>query len=225
MKHYHFAFLAAAVAILVAGCSKSQPKPEPEKTLKVTPSTLSFDAASSTKQVTVTTNDTWEATTSASWIELKTESKTVLQVKVKANEAAAGEAAAARNGEVVITTKGGKTEKVTVSQAAESIVFTVTAVGSTEFTSDGGALTVTVGHNVNYTVSCAADWIEEVTTKAVKTDSRDFNVKANTGEAREAEIIFTPATGEAKKVTVKQAKYVEPGTGIGDISEGEPYVW
>lgn len=213
MKVKHLLILAAALSFLAAGCKEPQPTPtptpQPEKTLTVAPTTLNFETAGATKKVTVTTEDTWEATASATWIELKVESKTSLAVTVKENVAEAGKAAAAREGTITVKTAGGKTASVAVTQDAESIIFTVVG-GTAEIAAEGGPLEVKVDHNVDYQVAVGADWIEEATTKAVATDTRKFTVKANTGDARQGEITFTPAGGTAQKVTVKQAEYVAP---------------
>lgn len=76
--------------------------------------------------------------------------------------------------------------------------FKVSASG-TDFSSQGGSLSVLVSTNVEYnvTVKEGADWIIPVKTKAVTDYSLVFEIKANTDvEERKGSILFTSSAGE-----------------------------
>ncbi len=78
---------------------------------------------------------------------------------------------------------------------------------------EGGATTISVQlkSNIDYTVSISNDWISEVSTRAVSSSIKNFNVAKNkTGKSRTGKISFTSSDGKrTATVTVTQATFVE----------------
>ena len=78
---------------------------------------------------------------------------------------------------------------------------------------EGGATTISVQlkSNIDYTVSTSNDWISEVSTRAVSSSTRNFNIATNkTGKSRTGKISFTSSDGKkTATVTVVQATLVE----------------
>ena len=84
-------------------------------------------------------------------------------------------------------------------------------VAKNEYSVDrtGGMLSFDVNTNVDFSVTVAVDWIHQVTTKGLTTETLTFNIDANESEeAREA--IITIAYGDLKQeITVNQGSIAE----------------
>ena len=64
---------------------------------------------------------------------------------------------------------------------------------------DGGIIQIEVEHSVDYDYYINADWITQVTSRAIETDCLNFNVAPNTnGERREGTISFVSYDGEIR---------------------------
>ena len=205
--------LCALTAFTVTSCKDEPKEPTPTPTpdaatITVSPTSLSFDAAGATKDLTVKSNADWTVTVpaDASWLTVSAKSGSKdgsVKVTAAANAGAAGAAAAAREAKLTFAVEGKKVD-VTVSQAAEAIVFVVS--GDTAVVpAAGGQVAVKVEYNEAYTVGTLPEWITAAT-KATKTDNLAFSVAANEAATeRTADITFTSASGKTGKVTVKQA--------------------
>jgi len=206
MKIKHILPLLAAVSIFAFSCKIEEPVVE--TTLSVNPTSLSFAYEGSSQSVTVTTNAAqWEAIGDQNWLTVvpANDGKTFAVTASAYTETGA----AARTATVTVTA-GTKTAKVSVSQTAETVVFTVEG-GTADVPAEGASVNVKVKHNTTYTVGTLPEWITNVSTKAVTTDNLKFQVAANaTYDARTADITFTAATGQTGKVTVKQTGAKKP---------------
>lgn len=78
---------------------------------------------------------------------------------------------------------------------------------------EGGAATISVElkSNIEYTVSISEDWISEVSTRAVSSSTKNFNISTNkTGKSRTGEITFMTSDGKkSSTVTITQASLIE----------------
>lgn len=142
---------------------------------------------------------------SESWIhEVKTKGmrSTTLTYAVDSNEDYDS-----RTCRVIITCKElGQTDIVTITQAQKDAI--VIAQSKYEIPSKGGDFTIGVGHNVDYTYTVGAEWIKEISTKALTTDYLNFRVEEYKGnEKREAAITFKSADGSlTQTVMVTQSQ-------------------
>mgnify|MGYP002623354026 FL=1 len=134
-----------------------------------------------------------------------------------------------REGTVTVKSAVGS-EKITVYQdaAAPSVILSSESVS---IKADGGTFTVDVNTNVDVAmaITSGADWLNEVTTKAMSTHTYTFQAAANEGyDAREGKITFNNTeSGIEASVTVTQMQkdaiivskpVYEIGANGGDIS-------
>ena len=106
-----------------------------------------------------------------------------------------------RVGEIIIK-GGGFTETVTVTQAQTNHI----SLSTTEqnFGKEGGSFSVDVEHNVDYTVQISADWISQVQTRAVKTQTLNFAIAENTTYDDRSATITISGSGITETITVTQ---------------------
>lgn len=100
----------------------------------------------------------------------------------------------------------GLSETVYVVQMQKDAI--VVTPGSVNVDSDGGDITIKLGHNVDYSTAIDVDWISKTDTKAFTTESLSFHIEANpSNDNREGHITFTSADGSIKQtVAVLQAQ-------------------
>ena len=113
--------------------------------------------------------------------------------------------------EARIILKGGNlTEEVTVRQeGAEEPVFSISAT-NVEVGAEQSTFEITVTSNMGYEIKPQADWIMEITSKAVSDNVHVFEVSENSStQAREGIIVFCNDAQTCIPVTVKQAG-IEP---------------
>jgi hypothetical protein len=112
-----------------------------------------------------------------------------------------------REGKITFT-GGGRSETVTVYQAAETPTLVLTQ-NEYDVPSEGQTIQVELKSNLDYEVQMPdVDWIEESQSRAISTHTHYFTVHANpTYDARSAQITFVNAeTGLSEKVTVRQVQ-------------------
>jgi hypothetical protein len=112
-----------------------------------------------------------------------------------------------REGKITFT-GGGRSETVTVYQAAETPTLVLTQ-NEYDVPSEGQTLQVELKSNLDYEVQMPdVDWIEESQSRAISTHTHYFTVHANpTYDARSAQITFVNAeTGLSEKVIVRQVQ-------------------
>ena len=80
----------------------------------------------------------------------------------------------------------------------------ILVLSQTDYNLGGGASTISIElkSNISYVVTTSADWITEVSTRAVSSSTKKFDISANrTGQSRSGRITFTTSDG-SKSATV-----------------------
>lgn len=210
MKHI-FTIIMAFCLSLVVSCAEQTITP-PEPTLLIEPASVSFSTAATSKSVKITTNqDSWAAkflgTQPEGWSLSTTKGELIVTV-TKNTELNTKSAK--------IKVSAGSLEKeVTVSQLGEApaILVDKSSVSLTEPTE--ATFTIVVTANVDIDVNISEAWITQTSpaqSKVMTDRSYTFNVVANDGALRTANITFTKqgATLPTSIVSVSQAAYVDP---------------
>ena len=113
-----------------------------------------------------------------------------------------------REGAVVVSSSLGQETFKVFQQGSEPTL--VLSSNQETVSADGGTFTVEVRHNVEVSMEMpkGVDWLSEVTTRAMSTDSYTFQVSANdTYESREASIrFFNEELGLSESVKVTQVQ-------------------
>ena len=159
-----------------------------------------------TIQVSTNIDFTSTVTAGADWlvpVQTKGLTNHTLTFKVAANEGSEK-----REGAVVVSCSlGQETFKVFQEGSGPTLVLSSNQVSIPE---EGGIFTVEVKHNVEVSMEMpkGIEWLSEVTTRSMSTDSYTFQVSANdTYEAREADIrFFNEEMGLSETVKVTQVQ-------------------
>jgi len=143
--------LTRTVSITQAG---AQP---PTASLSVSPSSLTFGATGSTQSVTVTSNIQWNVSCSVAWVTISATSGSgngTVSITCSSNETYYARYAS------VTFSGGGLTQTVSLSQSgAEQPAYTLSvSPSSLTFNADGGAQSVTVTSNTQWTALSSASW-------------------------------------------------------------------
>lgn len=193
--------LVAALSMLLFSCTE-----EPVLTLKSGNSSIDVPADGGSASVTISCNNAWSASTSAPWIMVSPSSGMAgdnnISISVSSNTEAVE-----RQGVVTIQSEG-LNINVNVKQAqANAIILSQKEVNISD---DGGAFTVNVKSNVNYTVdiSNGSGWLENIGSKALTSKDYTFSVKKNESyDDRTAVITFKDvSSGISESVAVHQAQ-------------------
>ena len=129
----------------------------------------------------------------------------------------------AREAEIVVTdTKNNKSEVITITQAQRDAI--VLAKDSYTVDSDGGQIQIEVGHNVDFDVEIACDWITQSSSRAFVTDLLIFTVEENINfTSREAVIkIISKDKSLYHNIRVLQKK---GNTNIESPEDGGEFDW
>ena len=237
MKLKNLFYLLLVAPLAFAACEETpepepQPQPQPEvnepKLTLTSDATMDFDALGGKGTITYTLENAVEgteltATCEAEWVSNVTAGETVTFV-VDENEATE-----ARETKVVVA-YGELSFEVAVKQAAKAETpktpeFNLTSDKTMEFTQDNayGLITFEIVNPVagaSVTAKSNAAWVKNFAVRQANGEIA-FEVEANTGAAREAEITATYGMLEFK-VTVKQAEYIAPAPElIIDSANGE----
>ena len=106
-----------------------------------------------------------------------------------------------RSGSLIITIAG-EDYTIPVVQSQKDIILTEDTDVSFDY--KGGDFTVITRSNVSYEITCSAEWVRHIDTKALNVAQESFTVSANeSAEDRSATIRFAPKEGDAPAVTVK----------------------
>ena len=233
LKNLFYLLLAAPLAFVA--CEETpepEPQPQPEvnepKLTLTSDATMDFDALGGKGTITYTLENAKEgteltATCEAKWVLNLTAGETVTFA------VAENETEEARETKVVVA-YGELSFEVAVKQAAKAETpktpeFNLTSDETMEFTQDNayGLITFEIVNPVagaSVTAKSNATWVKNFAVRQANGEIA-FEVEANTGAAREAEITATYGMLEFK-VTVKQAEYVAPAPElIIDSANGE----
>lgn len=206
----------AAVAGLLLAASCTETKSE----IAVSPAELSFAATIDSKTITVTSNSSWSASATESWVRLGAASgsgDTSLTLTVEENPTTQE-----RSASVTFRTEdGAATANINVLQKAAAAVFSLSSTEAS-VAAEGGSFTVKVTYNIAYKITSKPDWVEQSDkTTSGNVDTYTFTAAANTdSQAREGVIVFCNDNDECVPVTVKQAS-AAGGDGSGDEKDPE----
>ncbi len=173
----------------------------PSYNLTVSPSSLSYTAAGESKTVNVTSNTSWTATSSASWL-------TVSPASGSNNGAITAVAAANTSTSqrtATITISGsGITRTVNVTQAGASYNLTVSP-SSLSYTAAGESKTVNVTSNTSWTATSSASWLTVSPASGSNNGAITAVAAANTSTSQRTATITVSGSGITRTVNVTQA--------------------
>lgn len=196
-----FAALFAA-AMASCGGNKIDPVEEPEEELLID-TTLIILPEGGTHRVSIRSHASWKAQVvqGAAWCKLTPTSG--------GSGGATLAVSAGNNDDMVVRTALIKIEseigKGTIAVVQQQIdVLDLTMDDSTEFGPQGGTFAVKTQYNIDYEISCSADWVHQVPSKALQQATLAFAVdKNNSGAERSCELHFS-GSGIDRTVTVYQ---------------------
>lgn len=178
-------------------------------------------------EVTVSTNVDVTAQSNASWLvcEITKAKESEPQLDSRTFKLTAEENPSVEARSAVVTVKGNQmTLEIKVNQNGCAPVLSNAGEATFNVPAEGQEIEVKVTANIDYSVSCEAEWISRVTTKASRTDVLKFTVAPNPGEPREAQIGFnygeinvavSVAQASAPFATVVVPKDIPCVTGLG----------
>ena len=218
MKKYLSIFaLAAAAFLLPLGCDKNEETDTPDEKdppvivedegkIRTDVNALAFGDEAETLDVEMTASLAWTASCSDSWVSVKPASGEAgtfkIGVSVEANEGDEPRSA------TVTLTCGKATAKIAVVQVEKGAL--VVAADSIPVPAEGGSIEIRVNTNRDVTAETDADWITDLTTKAMVERVFTFAVAANEAyEPREGHITFSSVAG-SKVVTIAQEAAEKP---------------
>ena len=172
----------------------------PSYNLTVNPSSLSYTAAGESKTVTVTSNTSWTATSSATWLTVSPASGsnngTITAV------ASANTSSSQRTATITISGSG-ITRTVSVTQAGVSYNLTVNPT-SLSYTAAGESKTVTVTSNTSWTATSSASWLTVSPASGSNNGTITAVAAANTSTSQRTATITVSGSGITRTVSVTQ---------------------
>ncbi len=193
----------ATVLISMAGCGGGEDPVSPGDAARLIDTTLVIGAKGGELRTSIKPRSSWKATLSSSgqWCSFNPGSGgsggATIVIKVEANSDLA-----TRTARIDITSKSGN-GTITILQK-QMDVLDVTVDDSCRFGPEGGSFTAKLEYNVDYSIECGADWVRNLSTKALQSASATFQVDKNaTGEKRSCAVTFFGAD-ISHTVTVSQ---------------------
>ena len=169
--------------------------------LTVNPSSLSYTAAGESKTVTVTSNTSWTATSSANWLTVSPASGsnngTITAV------AAANTSSSQRTATITVSGSG-ITRTISVTQAGVSYNLTVNPT-SLSYTANGETKTVTVTSNTSWTATSSASWLTVSPASGSNNGTITAVAAANTSTQQRTATITVSGSGITRTINVTQA--------------------
>ena len=169
--------------------------------LTVNPSSLSYTAAGESKTVTVTSNTSWTATSSAGWLTVSPASGsnngTITAV------AAANTSSSQRTATITVSGSG-ITRTISVTQAGVSYNLTVNPT-SLSYTANGESKTVTVTSNTSWTATSSASWLTVSPASGSNNGTITAVAAANTSTQQRTATITVSGSGITRTINVTQA--------------------
>ncbi|MBO7133458.1 MAG: C10 family peptidase [Bacteroidales bacterium] len=173
----------------------------PSYNLTVSPSSLSYTADGASKTVNVTSNTSWTATSSASWLTISpasgTNNGTITAV------AAANTSSSQRTATITVS-GGGITRTVSVTQAGVSYNLTVSP-SSLSYTADGESKTVNVTSNTSWTATSSENWLTVSPASGSNNGTITAVAAANSSTSQRTATITVSGSGITRTINVTQA--------------------
>lgn len=116
---------------------------------------------------------------------------------------------------VFINEETGKTETVKVIQKQQDAIF----IGQDEYTlgCEGGTIEIKVDANVEYTVTTSENWIKQITTRTLSTETLRFTITTNESENQRTGSITLTGSNITKIIAIRQAGKDNTGGNIDDM--------
>jgi hypothetical protein len=170
-------------------------------TLTVSPATANIAASGGTASITVTSNVSWTASSSASWATvspLSGSNNGTVTVTAAANSGAA------RTATITFSGGGVTSQTVTITQAAGTPASTLTVSPATaNIAASGGTASITVTSNISWSASSSASWATVSPSSGSNNGTVTVTASANSGAARTATITISGG-GITRTVSVTQ---------------------
>ena len=177
------------------------------ESLTLSDASLDFTAAGETKQLTITSNAEWTATSTATWLTLPTGGTEDEVINVVATEQAA---AVGRMATITVETTGSLMRTVSVTQAAAVEALTLSDA-SLDFTAAGETKQLTITSNAEWTATSDMLWLTiDGTTEGTEDEVIDVVAAEQTAAVGRTATITVETTGSLMRtVSVTQAAAVE----------------
>jgi mannan endo-1,4-beta-mannosidase len=170
--------------------------------LTVSPTSLSFGAATSSSPVTVTANVSWTVTDNQTWLSVTPTSGSSngsFTVSVTANTGTTS-----RSGAVTVS-GGGITRTISVMQAGQTTNTLNLSTSSLSLSSGAASAPVSVTANVSWTITDDQTWLSVSPTSSSNNGSFTVSATANTGTTSRSGVVTVTGGGLTRTVTVSQA--------------------
>ena len=170
-------------------------------TFSVTPTSASFTSSGGSVTLTITSNQSWTASTSATWLTLSNNSgmgDATLTITAEVNPSISSRT------EAIAFTAGGTSYRVSVTQDGATPTFSITPT-SASFTSSGGNKTLTVTSNQSWTVSSDVTWLSLSDSSGSGDVTLTVTVSANTSINSRFGTITFKAGGTSYEVSISQS--------------------
>ena len=166
----------------------------------IAPETLSFASSGESKSVSITSNISWTASSSVSWLTLSKTSGTgdaSVSVSAQANTSTDN-----RSG-IVTFTAGGKTYTVSVTQEGVPTYFEVSPT-TLSFSASGGSKSISVMSNQPWTVSSDASWLTLSDNSGTGDATLSVTAEENTSTSSRSGTVTFSAGGRDYTISVTQ---------------------
>jgi hypothetical protein len=204
--------IIACLAVLLFACKDEERKTEePYFSVETGFLTQTFGTEADTKYVTVNTNQTFMATSSASWCTTELlEGETVEQLKISVEQL---NAVTPRTATVTVACQGFASVSIAVTQTGVAPTLSVEPLRPDTVSGEGGDVTFAVTSNVdewNYSIAEGAGWLSEKA-KTATTLTLTAAASSETASRNAAVRIFLTAYPDVSEdITVIQAAAFEP---------------
>ena len=172
----------------------------PSKTLSISPSSLSMTPAGESKNISVTSNDSWTVSSNQSWCTVSpTSGSNNGSIKVTT---AKNTSTSSRTATVTVKGANGVSKTVTVSQDAYTLSV---SPSSLQMSSDGESKTVSVTSNDSWTVTSNQSWCTVSPSSGSNNGTVTIKTTANSSSARTATVTIKGSnSGRSVTVSVSQ---------------------
>ncbi|MBL3655143.1 cellulase family glycosylhydrolase [Fulvivirga sediminis] len=174
----------------------------PTDELIVSTNSMTFGAAESSLEISITSNISWTASSTSSWISLSPTSGSgngTLTVSVSENSEST-----ARSGSITLSGNSiTRTIEVSQTSTTDSLFLTL-STASVEFDASATSATVNISSNISWTATSTASWATITPTSGSGSGSIEVSVNANNSEERSSEITIS-GEGLSALLTITQS--------------------
>lgn len=199
--------MTALVCLGFCSCGGDDEEPStPETALSVDVSALNFTSDGQSQTFRITSNADWTITGNPNWLSVSPASGSKdKNIVVTASE---NTSTSSRSCQLHITTDDGKiSETISVQQAAQSEVLSITSTDINIGSEPGSSGTISITSNTGWNISGASDWLTLSSTSG-DAGSTSITVTANSANKTDTprECVLSVKAGQiTKQITVRQA--------------------